>query len=98
MTGIVAIILEIITVVEGQFFARKDVANRDDPDVFALEERLAIRFATVIYETGRVPLHITIEIKPIADGENIFVLSFTAAKGFRFRNLLAGIFQNAQAT
>ena len=75
-----AIIFEVIAVVEGEFLARGEVADCDDPNAIIVDERFAIGLATVVEKARRVPLDIAIEIKLVAHRKNEFIMQFAAAQ------------------
>jgi hypothetical protein len=78
VAGIVPIAFEIKAVVEGDFLTLRDIPIGHNPQAAFLQGGVAIRHATVIQETGRVPSDITIEIDFRSKGEDIDIISFAA--------------------
>jgi len=72
------VIVQIVAVIEGNFFSRKDVAQRHDPDFIVLELRLRIRRTTVIDKARKVALHTAINVEFLIDVEDVIV-AFHAA-------------------
>ena len=68
------VILQVVAVIEGQFLPGPDATPRHNPDAPAIRFRLAIRIATVIQESRRVPRHIAIEVVSVVQRENVFVV------------------------
>ena len=59
----IAVILQIVTVVERQLLPRPHVAQSHDPNLAVHLARFAIGLATVIEPTRRVPIHVPIEVE-----------------------------------
>jgi len=73
VAGMLPVIFQIVTVVERDFFPGPDAASRHNPDAPAVRFRLAVRVATVIQETRRIPRHIAVEVVDFIQRENVFV-------------------------
>jgi len=97
MAGMFTIILQIITVIEGKLLPCPDFANRHQPNSSLDKLRLAIRHATVIQKSRRVPTHVPIQVVRVIDCKNIFVVPFTTREGFPLRDFLAEVFDDARS-
>ena len=97
VAGIIPVAFEIKAVVEGEFLTLRDIPIGHNPQAAFLEGGVAIRRATVIQETGRVPSHIPIEIEFRSEGEDIDVILFAAPQRFPFINPFTDILNHARA-
>ena len=91
------VIHKVVSVVEGDLFARFDVAPGDDPNVAAFPLHFAIRRATMIDKTSRIPIHVTIQILPIIERKDILIVSLASPRRFLLVNLLAEILDHTGA-
>ena len=96
--GMLPVIVQIITVVERDFRPGPDAASRHNPDAPAVRFRLAIRVATVIQKTRRVPWHVAVEVVGVIQRENVFVGRFAPAQRFSLGDLFADVFDDARAS
>jgi hypothetical protein len=88
------VLLQVIIVIEGNLFTSLDVSKGDDPDAAVNVLRLGVRGATVIYQTGRVPIHIAIEIVLVIQAKDAGIFQLALAERFLFVNFYADIFDN----
>ena len=90
-------ILQVVAVVEGQFLADRDVAAGDDPDAALDQFRVAVGRATVVEKARRIGFHLTVEIKFLVEMEEAVVAGAAAAEGFTLGNPLAPILDDPRA-
>jgi len=96
MARVFAVVDQVVTVVERQLLARRDVAEGDNPNFFAGRPGFAIRRATVIDESCDVMPDEAVQVVRFVQRKNVFVTGLTAAKRFRFVDFFADVFDNAR--
>src|SRR5206468_12646963 len=92
-----AMVFPIVSIVESEFFSGRNLAPGDNPDLPFDMLGVAVRSATVIEETGRVPAYAAIDVPVVVQFKNERVAGFAAANGFAFRDLFTDILDQHQA-
>src|SRR5262249_34590866 len=95
--GMLAVVLKIVSVVEGQFFPGGNIAPGDDPDLPFDILGVAVGSATVVDKAGRVPAHAAIDVPFVVQFKNERVAGFTSASGFGVGYLRGDILDQQQA-
>jgi len=73
-----AIIVEIVTVIERNLLAGRDVSQSDNPHVLAIELSFGIGGATMVDEPSEIGVDAAVDIELVVDLENV-VISVDAA-------------------
>jgi hypothetical protein len=94
---VLAVIFQIVTVIEGDFLARIDVAQGANPNPAPDKFRHAIGRTAMIDTAGDVPLKIAVEIELVVEREDAPVLQFATAGRFLLGDFLAHIFNHLVA-
>jgi hypothetical protein len=94
--GMLFVVLQVVAIVEREFFAGPKVAQRVNPDALVFHSRFAVRRATVIDESGRVPIDRAVEVERVRDGEDEKIVCLPAAQGFLFADAFAEILDNSR--
>ena len=97
MTRILAVIHKVISIIEGQLFALAYVAPGKKPNPAPIDFSFAVRRATVVDETGRVPAHIPIKVRFIIQGKDVFVILFATPQRLLLVDPFTRVFQDACA-
>jgi len=90
------VILQVVTVIKRNFLAGLDVPQRPDPDAALFAKGLAIRRATVIEKTRRIPFDISVQIEFLVEAENKPVLRLAAMQRFRLGDALSNVFDDTR--
>ena len=94
---IISIILQVVTVIESEFLAGRDVAQGDEPDPPVTDLSLAIGSARMIDQARRIPWDVAVEILGLAKRKYVLVTRGTAPDGFAFINSFPNVFEDAGA-
>lgn len=96
-TRVLAIIHEVVTVIKRQLLPCPDIAYRHQPNASIHKPRLAIRLATVIQESRRVPIDIAIQIVLVINRKNVFVTALATCERFLFGDDFPNVFDDPRA-
>ena len=97
VAGILAIIFQVVAVIEGDFFARLNPANGDEPDFFVGQLGFAVGGAAVIDPASRVPIDVAVDMGVRAESEDEVVALFATAERFGSADFFADVFEDASA-
>ena len=95
MARVLAIALQIVTVIEGDLFACRDKTAGYDPNVTVDEFGITIRGATVIEQARRIPLGAAIHIPLVIEVKDVGIVAGTAFDGFALGDTFALVFEEA---
>jgi len=98
MAGMLLEILQIVSVIKGDFLSWTNIAQGRDPDSPFLANRFAIGRAAMIQKTRRIPFHIPVQIKLIIQPEDEPIHGFAPPRRFHFGNSFAYIFNDPAAS
>lgn len=93
----VAVIHQVVAIVEAQFLAGRNVAPGDDPDMVAVLFRLTIGRATVIDESCRIPWHVAVQVHLFVERKNVRVARDATFERLVFGNPLTDVLDDARA-
>jgi hypothetical protein len=93
----VAIIVEIVTIIKRHFFAGKDVPQGHDPDPVIFKLGFGVRRTTVIDETREVGLHAAIDVEFVVDVEDKIVAIDATSQGLFLGHPFSGVFDDGTA-
>src|SRR5215204_6090093 len=88
------VIIQIVTIVEGYLFTRRDVARGNDPDTVIFQLCLGVGRATMIYEACKVARDAAIKIEFLIDVEDIIIAFAATPRRLLFGDPLSSIFDN----
>src|SRR5213593_2014830 len=91
VAGMLAIILPVVSVVEGQLFPGGDVTPGHYPDLPADEFGVAIRSATVVEITCRFPGRAAVNVRFLIEFKDEGIATLAAPGGLSFRYLLSDV-------
>src|SRR5438477_11745639 len=94
MAWMLLVIVQIITVVERNLFPCPDFTNGHHPNAAFFQQRLAIRLATVIQKSRRIPAYVAVEVLLVIQRENVVVVALTTLKRLAIRDFLTNILNN----
>jgi hypothetical protein len=96
-TRVLFVVLQVVAVIERQFLAGLDAAQRHDPDAPGVKLGLAVRRATVVDEPRRIPSRVAIEIVLLVQREDTFVVLPATPQRLALGDFVAGVFDDARA-
>jgi len=90
----IPVVLQIKPVVKRNLLASLNIPAGEDPNSAALQQRLAIRLATVVNEPRQIPVHISVEVLLFTQHENVFISSFATSQRFPLIDPFAYVFDD----
>src|SRR5690242_19632597 len=97
VAAILAIIFQVVAVIEGDFFARLNPANGGEPDFVVDWLGFAVGRAAVIDPASRVPIDVAVDMGLRAESEDEMVALFATAERFGSANFFADVLEDASA-
>lgn len=94
---VIAIILQVESVVKGDFFPSLNRTAGDNPDSVVRELRFGVRRTTVVQPPGGVPGNIAIQVLVFVQRKNKHVVRLTTANRFGLINFFTYVLQQNRA-
>ena len=97
MAGIILVILEAVTVIVGEFFSSLNAASGIEPDSTANDLCLTIGNATMVQESGQIPIDTPVNSIVMIKDKEVDVLLIQFGLGLSLGELRPDVLDNALA-